>query len=188
METGYEMESKDYIRNMVKTVRKNKSYGEIQLESALIAETLYQLPEYIKASAILIYSAYEYEVQTECIIRKALREGKKVGLPRVCGKSDMKFHLISGDSILQPGFMGIMEPDPDSPVIEDAGLIIIPGIAFDLNRNRIGHGGGYYDRYLGNHKYSLMIGLAFECQRVEEIQSEKNDIKMDRIITPDRII
>ena len=96
------------------------------------------------------------------------------------------------DRDLFPGFKGIREPDPDSLrqlSADDLDLIIVPGVAFDSSGNRLGMGKGYYDRFLKHLRPSaLKIALAFENQIVASIPWDDNDIKMDMIITEERVI
>ena len=90
---------------------------------------------------------------------------------------------------LEPGYMGIMEPVSDEHEVPDGGLMIMPGIAFDNERNRIGYGGGFYDRYLSEHMNDYYkTAICFDYQVVESIQADEFDIKPDKIITDRRVI
>lgn len=87
--------------------------------------------------------------------------------------------------------MGILEPIDDSIVVkkEDIDLIIVPGTVFDREFNRIGYGGGYYDRYLEDIAYkNNKVVLAYDFQIIDKIESEEHDIKMDLIITDKEVI
>jgi len=98
----------------------------------------------------------------------------------------MDFYYVNSLNDLTKGYMGILEPDIINkallPVDEYSGLCIVPGVAFDKNCNRIGYGKGFYDRFFSVYKIKN-VGLAFECQIVDKIQSEENDFSLDLVIT-----
>lgn len=101
----------------------------------------------------------------------------------------MEFVKIKSYQDLAPGYMGIMEPVSDDYASLKNGLLVMPGIAFDTQKNRIGYGGGFYDRYLQQHMSDFYkTAICFDYQIVEHIMSEEFDIKPDKIITEKRII
>ena len=151
-------------------------------------------PEY---DTLLTYVSFRSEVSTNGIIMRSLKAGIKVAVPRVEGE-DIRFYHISSPDDLAEGYMGIPEPKPscipwEKKAVSDAGspdvftdtVILVPGSVFDKKGNRIGYGGGFYDRFLAQHQGMFSIGLAYECQIAEEIPADEWDRKVDTVITPD---
>ena len=147
---------------------------------------------------ICAYASMEDEIPTERIIQTALKSGKRVALPKVISSvSDgamMEFLLVDGDTLYDRGVYGIMEPEFGervSPAFGNERIeILIPGLCFDLEKNRIGYGGGYYDRYLAqfDRKRFHVTALAYEYQIFETVPAEEYDGKVDLVITENRWI
>ena len=180
------------IRSTILKKRSNMLLSEVIEKSKRIKEQVFHMDEYKEAKTILFYVSYNNEVCTHEIIKESLRMKKHVVVP----KTDMKNRMIicssltSWDSLI-PGAYTILEPRQEcinavSP--ESIDLMIIPGVAFDSHGNRIGHGMGYYDRLLEKKIRTHRLGLAFEIQIVENIPTEKHDVKVEKIVTEDRII
>ena len=151
--------------------------------------------EYQDNDNIIIYVSYNQDVDNSGIINKSLERGKKVYVPKVIinkeDRSDkyMEFVRINSYDDLQDGYMGIKEPVSDDYEIPQDGLLVMPGLAFDVTLNRIGYGGGFYDRYLvknGDRYYQTAI--CFDYQVLDDIPAEEFDIRPDMIITDKRII
>ena len=116
---------------------------------------------------------------------------KKVVVP-ISNKEDntLSLSILESWDDLVEGSYGILEPKEDcfkEISIDEIDLIIVPGVAFDEDENRLGHGNGYHDRLLEKTK-AISIGLAFEFQIVNNIPIGRNDVPVDMIITEDRII
>ncbi len=180
---------KSEIRKLVLAKRDAMSRTETREKSRMIQERLVALPEFRKASAIMFYVQKGNEVMTDTIIEYSLGEGKRVAVPFSDKRSKTLVpSLISSLSELEMGSFGIPEPRELHPIEAEAiELIIVPGIAFDRSGNRIGYGHGYYDRFLKTTK-TKKIALAYELQIVDEIPNHSNDIKMDKIVTEERVI
>ena len=157
-------------------------------KSLLIFEQLITVPEYKKAEKIFTYVSMNNEVDTIMLIDYSLSMDKRVFVPKVFGK-DMFFYEISDISELSPGYCGIYEPDTDGkePDYSKTGFMCMPGVAFDKEYNRIGYGGGFYDRYLSGENKFYKAALAYEFQFVEHIRTEHVDVKPDMIVTEDNI-
>lgn len=163
------------------------------VESGVIEKTLLRSRLFHDADCILLYSDYHGEVGTTLIFNEALIQGKEVYLPKCIDSFDttgMDFYRVFSSYELVPGYKGIMEPLEDATKVfsyENAAnkniLMLVPGVAFDKNGNRLGYGKGYYDRYLKDKERIVKCGLLFECQLTEEIPSEECDVKMDILIT-----
>lgn len=169
-----------YIRNSLDKEIKDKMDYEIY--NKLINSELY-----LKAKNIFIYISFDKEIETKRIINKALNDEKNVYIPKIYRHDkSMKAIRLKSFEDLKENSMGILEPIDDSDYInkEEIDLIIVPGVVFDLNGNRIGYGGGYYDRYLEDiSEINNKVVLAYDLQVVDFIESESHDINIDYIIT-----
>ena len=186
------MIDKQQVRNTLMQKRKNSSMDEITKKSNQIQHLLMNHPYYIQAKAILFYISYGKEVATHDLIKQALSTDKTVIVP----VSDTTNTTISPSVLfnwnqLQPGSYHILEPHgkdihPIDPSHID--LILLPGIGFDKIGNRMGHGKGYYDRFLPTAPQAKRIGLSFEFQIIDRIPIHPFDKKVDLIITEKQII
>ncbi len=181
------MVDKFITRKTIKDRRAFMSIEQVTELSAKICDRVLSLPAYAQAEEICLYIPKGNEVDTMPIVRDALRAGKMVSAPRVSGK-DMDFYQFDRIEELQPGAFGILEPQGAIRANTKEALLIMPGVAFDEQKNRIGYGGGYYDRYLAKHSFFYAVALAFELQVVKELSAEAFDKKPDVIVTEDRTI
>ena len=126
------------------------------------------------------------------IIRHSLATKKIIGLPRIIDSKRIAFFKIMEKSLEEikftKGKYGILENVISDSILKEMDLLIIPGIAFDLQGNRIGYGKGYYDRFLSSRKINYIIGLAFENQIIKKIPHTEYDIPVDLLFTEKRII
>ena len=184
-----EVSSKKEIRSKVKQFRKKASSEEISYNSECICNTFLALEEYRNASIVFAYMDCKNEVQTKKVIEQCWKEGKKVAVPKVFGES-MKYYLINSYADLEDGYYGIREPKHEylQEIECEEGLMILPGVAFDELRHRVGYAGGFYDRYLEAHPNMKKIAFAFEFQVFPQVPFENFDIKPEIIITEKRII
>ena len=176
---------KQSIRRQVYEARKKASDEQIHRDSMVILQKLLKEERYRSSGTVFAYIDCRPEVETRDFIRSCWQSGRKVAVPRVAGKA-MNFYYISSFDELKRGSMNIPEPDGQAALCaddqEDA-LILMPGVAFDRERNRIGYGGGYYDRYLALHPAHPTIAAAFSFQLFDHIPSHPFDRKTDRLIT-----
>lgn len=183
--------TKKELRKYIRNLRKSLSPDERHLKSTEIAERLFSLDVYQEAKAIMAYASYGSEVETSLIISKAMSDGKMVSLPKVEG--DFMLFIENNENIkLAPGYANIPEPEDgdifDPEKFEGSILMLMPGVGFDPDRNRIGQGGGFYDRFLATHKNIKTVAVSFDCQIVEHIITEATDMKPDFIVTESRVI
>lgn len=178
------MINKDEAREKVKKLRNNLSDRDAELMSERISGLLTGMEEFKKAETVYIYKSINNEVDTDKIITAALEAGKTVALPRVSG-GNMNFYRIASMEDLFFGYMGILEPsdNPYNLINTDDGIAVVPGLAFDTMCNRIGYGGGYYDRFLEKHPDLISIGIAYSWQIFEDIETDGNDIPLSMVIT-----
>jgi 5-formyltetrahydrofolate cyclo-ligase len=182
---------KDDIRKELKKKREGLPYDEVIKKSRIIKERLYSLDDYKESIIILFYVSYDNEVSTHDMIKETLKKGKRVIVPFIDEDRSMLLSELRRWSELTLGAYNILQPkreylrvvDPD-----EIDLIIVPGIGFDMHGNRIGHGFGYYDDLLKKTKKAKKYGLAFESQIIDLVPCEKHDVKVDRIITEERVI
>lgn len=163
------------------------------LKDDAIKNRLLNLEEFLDAKSVLMYVSFRTEVDTLKQLDGILSLKKKLVVPLVNSKQKtLTLYEIKDISELVPGYMDIPEPKvaEDRKVeLKDIDIIVIPGTGFDLNGNRLGYGGGYYDRLLSNAAKNIpTVALAFEEQIVDEIPAESHDMKVDIIITDERII
>ena len=181
---------KEKIRKEIKEKREKITKEENRKKSKEIKGRLFGLPEYQDAETVLFYVSYDSEVFTHNIIKDAL-DDKIVAVP-ISNKKDntLSLSILESWDDLVEGSYGILEPRKDcikEISIDEIDLIIVPGVGFDENGNRLGHGKGYYDRLLEKTK-KVSVGLAFELQIVKNIPTDRNDVPVDMIITEERII
>lgn len=154
--------------------------------TACIEKTVYAHPFFEQAENLCTYMSFDGEVGTDGIIRRAFEFGKRVWIPKISGKNMDFYELIKREHLVRNCY-GILEPSGEGMSFKDQNLekslMIMPGVAFDRHRNRIGYGGGYYDRYLEERKGLRTIAVAFEMQIVEAFPTEPTDIRPDVLIT-----
>ena len=177
--------NKTTLRKQMRNLRKAMTKQEVKRLSKLCINNLISLPIYQEADTICIYMHIENEVETNEIILDAKKRQKRIAAPKILGE-DIEFYYIK--ETFQKGAYGILEPESKEVLTDSEGLIIIPGLVFDKNKNRIGYGGGYYDRYFIKHTEHKRVALAYDFQIVEYIDEETFDIRPDIIVTNKRII
>ncbi len=190
-------QEKEALRRKMKQIRdaipeesrseQNKTITNIILNTAL----------YESAAFILTYVSFGSEVDTTALIQHAIRDGKKVYVPKVLSNGVMDFFQCDDLSRLQPGAMGIPEPEADPCALfpytthisldsAENCMILVPGLAFDKKLGRLGFGGGFYDRYLSHFRKKMAIGMAFNEQMIDEVPMGQEDVPVDLVVTPER--
>jgi len=178
-------EHKQSLRDKMRTLRRDKIHTSSLAFSGL-SELFIREVELEPHAVVASYSAFGGEMDPT-ILEDALRcQGHPIALPVMKGKADpLQFRLYERGDKLCSGPMGIMEPSLDASLIEPD-ILLVPLLAFDQKRNRLGYGGGYYDRTLRElraRKPIRAIGIAFACQEVGSVPIGPNDIKLDKIVT-----
>ena len=170
-----------------------------KIKDEKIKDTLVELQIFKNAKRILFYASFRNEVDTFDLIKYSLSKSKDIYLPKVDVKNnELLLYQIKDTSELSKGYLGILEPDVSEErriELERLDLVIVPGVAFDYECNRLGYGKGFYDKLLAKIKSPAIemhiykkIGLAYEEQIIKAIPSLSHDIKMDMIITDEKII
>lgn len=158
--------------------------------SIAICERLVGLPEYQSAGTVLYYVDVRSEVRTRDYLRTALGHHKRIVIP-YCVADALELFLLTSMDQLAVGMYRILEPRTElrslgaSKVrVEELDLIVVPGVAFDREGGRLGHGKGYYDKLLEHARPDTpLIALAFECQLFPHIPMQSHDVYMDRVVT-----
>lgn len=187
--------SKKELRKEVLEKRSRFSEQERCAKSRVIAQKVMELDAFQKSDKVLLYAPIRNEVETEELYCKAKELQKDIYYPKVIG-TEMEFYRVDETTKMELGKYGIWEPVPEStdvynPEDDDLIFVVMPGAVFDRAGNRIGYGGGYYDKYLHrlgdrvSSKQICKVAVAYECQLVEQglIKQEIYDIRMDYIIT-----
>ncbi|HAG09267.1 MAG TPA: 5-formyltetrahydrofolate cyclo-ligase [Desulfotomaculum sp.] len=186
--------AKNDLRKKVLTLRKSLSINEVEEKSTLVLSNLLTLAAYQYAGTLMTYVDFQNEVGTKKLIDESLKRDKRVAVPftDVANCRLIPSLLQHSWTELVPGTWGILEPAPDRlhPLKpEDLDLVVVPGIAFDFKGNRLGYGGGFYDRFLPQTRPdTVILALAFEFQIYPEICNRPHDYRMHFVVTEKRII
>ena len=174
--------NKSQIRKKILKKRKQNNSKDLSIDFLKILKILKNNKNLSKI--IGGYFPYNYEIDAIKILDKFENQEYKISLPKIKKNSQMDFYNWSTKDPLTINKYGIPEPTSDKIVYPE--VLLVPLVAFDNNFNRIGYGGGYYDRYIKKMKKNkkiITIGLAYSFQKVEKISINKFDIKLDYIVT-----
>ena len=181
--------NKRSIRNEIRNIKAQLSLADKQEMDRAIFQRLISHPRIMEAKTVYCYFSMSRlgEVDTQSFIEYALEKGIKIALPKIVD-NQIEFYQISSLSDLVVGKMKIMEPDENcKKVLAVDETILIPGLAFDQNGNRLGYGKGYYDRYLAEKNHYL-LALAYNFQIYDKLEVEQHDIEVTEIITDIEVI
>ena len=187
-------EEKRAIRAAIKAQKAALTPEFVEDYSRRVTELFCARPEYEAAQVIYAYLTFNEELRTEFLIRRAWADGKRVAVPRVLGKGWMEFYYIEDFEGFIVSSLGVPEPpeDPAKLADEPEVLLLMPGLAFDRDHNRIGYGGGFYDRYLERYTAKgtkfYKPALAYDFQIVDRIPAAPFDIKVDAVFTAEKIL
>ncbi len=182
------MEDKRALRKRVRGLMDAQTPDDRRRKSLAVGEKLFALKKFTKAPVVCFYAAMPHEVDTAPMIDRALTSGMRVCVPH-CDMQTVELALyeISSRAHLEAGTWGIPEPEPLPARLvrpEDVACVIVPGVAFDADGNRIGNGKGFYDRFLKKLKPgALKIGLAYSLQMVARVPVDTHDVKLDLVLT-----
>lgn len=178
-------ESKKALRKEILAKRRNLSEAYQKQAAKEIYEKLRALAVYKEATVLCLYVPIHKEVDLFQYIPEFRADGKQIYLPRVNGNT-MDFYAYNEQTVLVEGAYHILEPDSMAQLEpEEFGgscLIVMPGAVFTKNCDRIGYGGGYYDRYLALHPECHTVAVGYAVQIVDSIKTEETDIKPELIL------
>ena len=174
--------NKSKIRKKILKLRKQKASNNIEIEFDDIKKILKK----IKVSPKIIggYYPYNNEIDTMMILKKFESLEYQISLPKIKKNHQMKFFFWTTTDPLVINKYGIPEPTSDKIIYPS--IMLVPLVAYDKHLNRIGYGGGFYDRYIKRvkkNKKIITIGLAYSFQEVKEIPMKEHDMKLDFVIT-----
>lgn len=145
------------------------------------------MSQYKSSHCIALYYSTPSEISTLELINASIEAGKKVLLPTYKGKT-MKMVRVSREEFgkLEANRYGIKQPDFEGlDESQSVDFVVAPGVAFDSDCNRLGHGGGYYDRWFKSFPTRpYTVGIGFDCQVVEKVHVDEWDVKLDAVVTP----
>lgn len=183
------MNDKRSQRKAAKQARFDISKELYQAYSDTICLKLMNLDEYIKADNVLAYCPINNEVDTSLLLEDCITS-KTLSLPRTDIETiNIIPCLVHNLSDLKVGAHDILEPNENCDTLDKnkIDIVVVPLVAFDKKGTRLGYGGGYYDRFLGDLDSCKKIGIAFSVQELEQIEKEDHDVKLDMIITEKKI-
>ena len=173
---------KKELRRAIRERKRAMTEEEIVSRSARLGELFAQSEAYRNAATIYGYLPYNQEVRTVPMLEQAIRDGKKVAVPKVYGDT-MKFIYLEDLSQVEKGYAGIPEPIADGPVADDeTALVLMPGLAFDPQGHRIGYGGGFYDKFLAAEPNHPTLALCYEFQMLPQLDTEEHDIPVNTVL------
>ena len=172
---------KSELRKQVLQEMKALPREEKQFIDQALTERLLQHPFYQEAKVIASYLSFSHEFQTQELIEQALKDGKKVLIPKTYPKGRMEFVVYDPQQLVKTAF-GLLEQQGDLEVVDASqiDLIHVPGLAFTTEGYRIGYGGGYYDRYL-EHFSGHTLSTIYPCQ-IQDFIPENHDIPVQEVL------
>jgi 5-formyltetrahydrofolate cyclo-ligase len=187
--------SRRTLRNHYRQLRRNLKACQQQQAALALSKQLIRSRYFLRAKNIAVYWPDDGEISLLPFIEQAWAMKKRIFLPVITQAGQMQFAQLTPHSSLIDGRWGIPQPLSTrvvKPLILDT--LLLPLVAFDTNGNRLGRGGGFYDRFLAllsrdssnthkRHKNSIIIGVAHRCQQAKSIPTESWDIPVDAVIT-----
>ncbi len=174
--------NKKELRAYIRGKKRAMTEEQISQKSIALGKLFAESEYYKNAKTIYGYLPYNQEVRTVPMLEQALRDGKRVAVPK-CYGDEMRFIYLDDLTQVEKGYAGIPEPIADGPVADDeTALVLMPGLAFTEDGQRIGYGGGFYDRFLSREPNHPTAALCFDFQMVEEIPTEEFDIPVDLVL------
>jgi len=177
---------KKLIRQHINELKDNMPEARRQSEADHVFSKIESLPEFKRATTILLYWSTGDELPTQTFIKKWCST-KIIVLPSVISDTKMELKRYFAIGKMKKGAFGIEEPDSIETYKGKVELVIVPGIAFDRKKNRLGRGKGYYDRFLDKNKV-YKIGVGFDYQLLDKVPVSSEDIKMNKIVTASETI
>lgn len=179
---------KSELRRNFINLRENQSKDEALRSSSKIANKLSELRNIHDANCVMVYFAFRGEVDLEPLVDICIKQGKRICIPKITGDGVMEAVEYFKGCKLQDNKYGIPEPFGTENIDKkDIDVVIVPAVAFDEKLYRLGYGGGYYDRFLGNTD-AVIIGVGFDFQITRILPSEAHDKKMDMVISEKRTL
>lgn len=175
--------TKKQARQQVKEWMKKLDKNYIEKADQSIFEQVKELKEFQEAKTIFCYASMKNEVDTWQLIALALKQGKNVGVPLCIGKGIMEVRQIHALDDFEEGAYGIMEPSRRCPILskEKIDVAVIPCVSADREGRRLGHGAGFYDRFLDGVTFPKIL-VCYKELMMDQVPTEEHDILMDQVI------
>lgn len=182
------MEDKKLLRKIYSD--KRAAVASKAQKDASIAKHILSSDIIASADNVLLYASFGSEVSTNVIIEELLKDGKNVALPKCAENGRMNFHIITSLSQISAGKYGIAEPDSSLPVpvFSEKTVALVPGLAFTPNGNRLGYGGGFYDRFLAEYPFIYTIGITYEELIAASLPCLPHDLSVRALATEERMV
>ncbi len=173
---------KKELRSQIRARKRSMTEEEIIAKSEKLGELFAASEAYQNAGSIYGYLPYNQEVRTVAMLEQALKDGKRVAVPK-CYGDEMRFLWMEDLSQVEKGYCNIPEPIADGPIADDpTALVLMPGLAFDAQGHRIGYGGGFYDKFLAAEPGHPTLALCYDFQMQEFVETEEFDIPVDTVL------
>ena len=173
---------KKELRRSIREQKRAMTEEEIVSRSEALGKLFAASEAYKQAKTIYGYMPYNQEVRTVAMLEQALKDGKRVAVPK-CYGDEMKFIYLDDLTQVEKGYAGIPEPIADGPVADDkTALVLMPGLAFDLQGHRIGYGGGFYDKFLAAEPEHPTLALCYAFQMLPHLDTEEHDIPVNTVL------
>jgi len=179
------MKDKKQIRAEIQAALAAMRPAEATGASRAACRNVVEQREFADARSVMIFLPMPGEIDARDIARAAWSQGKRVSVPKIRAPGVMDaVEIASLDTDLSPGTFEILEPNGDKAIpTGELDLIVAPALAFDRQGNRLGRGGGYYDRFIARCEGSLVCGLAFSSQLLDELPAEPHDRPVNMVAT-----
>lgn len=173
---------KKELRRSIREQKRAMTEEEIVSRSEALGKLFAASEAYKQAKTIYGYMPYNQEVRTVAMLEQALKDGKRVAVPK-CYGDEMKFIYLDDLTQVEKGYAGIPEPIADGPVADDkTALVLMPGLAFDPQGHRIGYGGGFYDKFLAAEPEHPTLALCYAFQMLPHLDTEEHDIPVNTVL------
>ena len=174
--------NKQELRKQIRAQKRAMTEEMIVEKSRQLGILFARSEAYRNAKSIYGYLPYNQEVRTVAMLEQAMKDGKRVAIPKCYGE-EMKFIWMDDLSKVEKGYAGIPEPIADGPVADDeTALVLMPGLAFDPQGHRCGYGGGFYDKFLAAEPNHPTLALCYDFQMLDHLETEDHDIPVNYVI------
>ena len=174
--------NKQELRKTIRDQKRAMTEEMIVSKSEKLGELFTASELYKNAKSIYGYLPYNQEVRTVAMLEQALKDGKRVAVPK-CYGDEMRFIWMDDLSKVEKGYANIPEPIADEPIADDeTALVLMPGLAFDPKGNRMGYGGGFYDKFLARETNHPTLALCYDFQMMDHLEVEAHDLPVDVVL------
>ena len=180
---------KDNLRREALERRAALSQAEQAQKNEIAVAHLLEMPVFQESTIVAIYLPLKNELSLNCLLKMAFDRPCRFVAPRTLPDAQMRFHEVTCNSMLERGFGHIEQPLETAPQVNlsDIDLFLVPLAACDLRGNRLGFGGGFYDRALV-HQRGFKLGVGYSLQLITDIESEPHDVRLDGFISEDGVV